>query len=270
MQCERLCQILNARLTVARIALREGVVRGAKPMKDYDGILRAKPVGAWDLVEAFAGPNETASDIVELDWRWEFREPGMLQTLLDFWWLGLGPTSSGAEIQLLHPTADRWYACWVTEEEWPTVVAAFEPLSAVTLRAFVTDLLADNGASYGVGLFGSLPSMTTNHRSDLIPADVVKEAYRAWLDRTGDAWGTGWESLRDDLIGTSEEPDHLARSLRTIQDLSRQHAAGHFTMDCRPPGGVYGSGGQLTDADRRLILDNYFAVSYRARGARGK
>ena len=74
-----------------------------------------------------------------------------------------------------------------------------------------------------------------------------------------------WASLRDTVIKESEEPDSLRRGLRALEDLKRlgtpvtSDAIERFLEERTQ------AGADLCDDDRMLILNNYFAGSYRER-----
>lgn len=71
-----------------------------------------------------------------------------------------------------------------------------------------------------------------------------------------------WTSLRDSGIQRSAEPDHLRMSFEAVANLKQQGMpiAGDAVkryLDEREQAGA-----ELSEEDRRMILDNYFAISY--------
>jgi len=246
MNWNELCGVIDARLTVTRIQFPDGAVRAANEPVDLDGI--AEELLDDDAMEEYVrGLDEDGGRILE--------------PLLSFEWLGLGPTSSDTSLTLLHLAERRWGVCWSAEVAGLQVIAALAPLSPETARAFFPDLVAGNGRSYGVELFGGLPSRTTNYRRDLIPAEVLEQCYWDWMQEASRDHPSLWTSLRDTVIAESEEPDHLRRSLRALVNLNQ--------LGTPPtPNGIRSylaerqqAGAALSTDERRLILGNYFAVS---------
>lgn len=251
MKWDELRSILNARLVVARVALPAGQVLAAE--------------SAIDLHEALEAVTESEADAEELDASGTdsmLREARLLDRLVSFQWDGLGATSSAAWIELLHLGGSRSFACWLPEEDESKVIAALEPLCPAITSAFLADLVPENGSSYGVWMFGSLPTSTVNHRPDLIDITVVREAYWQWIESASARDPALWASLRDSVIAASETPDPLHRSIRVLEQLKQlgtpptTDSIGRYLDD-----GVR-AGRAISDSERRLIFENYFAVSY--------
>lgn len=250
MKWDRLSDVLAAGLEVTRVTTPAGVVRAGKAALDLCDVFGA-------LVES-----EDDADNLECDGPWQLvKDTGHYEPMLDFSWDSLGPMCSDAHLGLWHPRGLPWFVCWFAEEE-DQVVAALDPLCSETTCAFLRGLLADNGESYGVELFGGLPSRTINHRSDLISATVVKQSYWDYMQFVSAKDASRWALLQDSVIGKSEEPDSLARGLQAIKDLKRLgtpptgEAIRHYLGERKRAGAA------LSEEDRSLILDNYFATSY--------
>ena len=258
MRWSELHAILDTRLGVRRIALPIGQVRGEE-----------SPVDMYHVVEAVVESDEEADDL-EATRPWSVLENArLLAPWLEFEWDSLGPSSSWARICLLSLGGQGSYAYWHGEDVSEVVIAALEPLSPATATAFLRDLLADNGESYGVWLFGCLPSRTVNHRPDLIRAMAVKEFYCEWLERASERDPSLCAELRDRVIGESEEPDHLLRSERALEELKRLGTPVTPEAIRRYLDEEDQAGRGIAEEERSLILDNYFAVSYREQAPRG-
>ena len=145
------------------------------------------PVDLYDVVEALVESEDDAVALEVYGSQYLIEEGGLFEPSLDVDWDSFGPMSSNAELRLFRPHGSRWFVCWLAEDE-DKVIAVLDPLCAETACAFLRDLLPDNGESYGLGLFGALPSRTVNHRSDLIPAAIVNGCYWAWMQ---------WASAKD-------------------------------------------------------------------------
>ena len=92
MKWGELSRILHVRFAVTRVTLPAGVVQAGEA-----------PVDLYDLVEALV-ESEDDADELEGSEPWQLlEEAGLFEALLDFDWDGLGPTSSSAQLQLLHP-----------------------------------------------------------------------------------------------------------------------------------------------------------------------
>src|SRR3990172_415711 len=123
-------------------------------------------------------------------------------------------------------------------------------------------LMHENGKSFHVDFFGSLPTDTTNHAWDLFGEEVVKQVYREWMNWMVDVLGGGhWSDLVEEagII----EPDEGA---------SAAPLSGHKEVF----GAVKDVGGfaayeklqglkdqNLSQSEKQDILDRYFERSYK-------
>lgn len=86
--------------------------------------------------------------------------------------------------------------CVQTEESAPHAIAAAVVRHPVELFSrFFQDFLARNGAAYGVPLFGRLPSLTVNHRPDLLPADAIETGHRSWIEWAESVGSSPWGDI---------------------------------------------------------------------------
>jgi hypothetical protein len=101
------------------------------------------------------------------------------------------------------PLGDRTYVAMAPDvavsQDWEAI-AAVEPPGTELLGAFFLDLIADNGVSYGIDLFSSLPTrVVTEHLS----REVITAAFAAYLDwderRNPGAWRTAAEYLPESV-----------------------------------------------------------------------
>lgn len=81
-------------------------------------------------------------------------------------------------------------------------VAAIEPQNSTeAFSAFFRSFISQNGTTYGVEIFGSLPWETMNERPDLIPEEIVFKAYGEWMTWASRTEGPDvWRTLRDSVI----------------------------------------------------------------------
>ena len=176
-------------------------------------------------------------------------------TLLDFYWDGFGPTSSGATIDLVDLGATGTLAYWITEDAPTYAFALIQPGGDTDIwPAFVVDLFRDNGESYGIELFGSLPSQTTNGRPDLVPPVALREAFWQWIEGREAVGRPQWGHLRDHTIESLEQPNPLQRSSDLLRRVARLGIDGFLAAT--EPEHV-----DLPEDDRRRILENYFTLT---------
>jgi len=129
--------------------------------------------------------------------------------LLDFDWCH----PAGWSVQLFLRTGEsglaRLLARGITEDDREIALARLgRNPSADRVSRVVEDRIATNGASRGIGLFGSLPAMIENHRPDWIGRDAIARACRAWLDAFGaEIYGDQWDDLASELPPTDGDDD---------------------------------------------------------------
>lgn len=111
-------------------------------------------------------------------------------------------------------------------------------------------LLVRNGKDFGVYLFGSLPTETTNHSPGLVSTTTVRQAYFDLLEWCEQEQGGAWDGLAEEHFGRIVEPNHLQRSLDILQTLPRLDD--DEAVEDRDP---------MPDHARRLF-DEWFAGAY--------
>ena len=151
-------------------------------------------------------------------------------------------------------------------EEPLRVIAAVEPKdSRLALSDLFRSLIRENGVSYQVELFGSLPTRTTNYRPDLIPAAVIKEGYWDWMEWASSGGVDSWANLRDGVIRKAIDPGPLVPMGKLLSELARfakhvpprpEEIAAYLAAKER-------EGATLSTEDRRRILDLYFSQAYK-------
>ncbi len=209
-----------------------------------------------ELFEELASPEGAARALELIEEGWD------TESLLSFWWDAFGPMSSSAGLLALDVGDGRRYVLAHIEEQPLYAVAAIEPGTASgTYEPFILSLLSDNGNSYGIDLFGSLPSGIENHRPDLIPWRIILESCREWMDWAAENIGPEvWADLRDSLVNELLEPDNLQRSLRMLKQMApflRNPEALRGWLQEREQ-----EGEDLSEDDKSLIFELYFTGSY--------
>lgn len=182
---------MNPRFTTPKIQLPEGTVWvGDEPFTLLRLMDEVEPSEDLDPDVDIWTERREASDALWSQYRWT--------TLLDFEWLAMA--GSTAQLCLVDVGLPRGFVAFIREiteadEDSRLIVAAIEPRdSGQVLAACVRDLLSDRGHSYGTGgMWGAWPTLTTNHRPDLIPRAAVWEAYRVQMEEDPDSAGLSKE-----------------------------------------------------------------------------
>jgi hypothetical protein len=123
----------------------------------------------------------------------------------------------------------------------------------------IARLLSRNGTGFGLGLFGSLPTETTNGAPELVPRAVVREAYFALMQWWERQQGGAWLNLAEAHYGRMVEPNHLQRCLDILASLPRldePDALGRW-LDERDA-----ESAAIPDDARHRLFDEWFAAGY--------
>ena len=182
---------LNAWFTTPKIRLPEGAIWiGDEPFTLLRLMDEVEPSEDLDPDVDIWTERHEASDALWGQYRWT--------TLLDFEWLAMA--GSTAQLCLVDVGLPRGFVAFVREsseadEDSRLIVAAIAPRdNGQVLAACVRDLLSDRGHSYGTGgMWGAWPTLTTNHRPDLIPRAAVWDAYRVQMEQDRDSAGLSIE-----------------------------------------------------------------------------
>ena len=122
-----------------------------------------------------------------------------------------------------------------------------------------TRIVHNNGAAFGVHLFGSLPTETTNWLPELVPEAVLKRPYFDWLEWAEQVEGSAWLSLEESLIAHELEPNPMARAFAAFRSLpspSEPETLSEWLHERDQ------ESANLPDRSRQLILDDYFRRRY--------
>jgi hypothetical protein len=221
-------------------------------------IWRRKPVLLWQYLEDVLDGEEELeryADTLE-SWPAHVMEllDGHLHDLLFFYWDGLGPTSSVAGLQVLDLGGRGYLVYWDELESYRAVAALERWRDELVVSAVVKEVLRKNGWPHGLGLFGSVPTETTNRMPSLLPEAVVKQAYfdfLQWHEREG---GAAWACLAHEHFGRIVEPNHLRRSLDIL------HRAAEAPNDWLEELAEESAG--YDDAVRQRLFDDWFETAY--------
>jgi len=179
--------------------------------------------------------------------------------LLGFYWDALGPMSWSAGLVLVGNGRKRYLAFWDEIESY-RAVAVLEPWDdELAVSAATARLLARNGTGFGLGLFGSLPTETTNYAPELVACEVVRRAYfdlMQWWERER---GSAWLDLAEEHFGRMVEPNHLQRSLDILESLPQldEPDALDRWLDARDA-----ESAAIPDTARDQLFDDWFNGAY--------
>ena len=152
-----------------------------------------------------------------------------------FYWDSIGPTSWCSSLWLLR-REDRSSIVGLLHEDQPLYLLGIvksddDPL---LLSRLFTRIVEDNGASFGVQLFGSLPIETTNWLPHLVPEQVVKQAYWDWQEWCEQVEGSAWLNLEETLASYELYANPMERGLAAISSLPNQADSGGLERTPRP------------------------------------
>lgn len=219
-------------------------------------IWRRKPVLLWQYLEdALEGEEELEQygDTLEC-WPAHVMEllDGRLHDLLFFYWDGLGPTSSVAGLQMLELGGRGYLAYWNETESYQAVAALEGWRDELVLSAAVKEILRKNGWPHGIGMFGSVPTETTNRMPNLLPEAVVRQAYFDFLQWQERDQGDAWALLAEEHFGRIVEPNHLRRSL----DILHRAVEDSWLEDLEAESSGF------DDDFRQRLFDEWFETTY--------
>ncbi len=249
MNLSKLTSSIESAFTNPEKTFHRGAIAVPREPLDLDALVE-------DAVETEEDEDEIYTDGIE---ELLLKHGWMSSTLVAFYWQSLGPMVSHASLQTLTPSGGgQSFACWQGDDMPPyQVIARLKPAAGGKIcRILFEKLIEDNGAAFGLQIFGSLPSNTHNMAEDLIPEETVRRCYWKWM-----LWAE--PSLDDPWTCLAEEVSARARSPITYPlDLLKKLGAG---MKGDPAAWLEerrGRDGRLTVRAKRAIFDAYFKQSY--------
>lgn len=170
--------------------------------------------------------------------------------LLEFTWEGM--LSWISYLRILEMT-ERDYVCLFIEEQPYRLLAGMDKYAGEEeYSSLIEDLLSFNGLTFGVEMFGSLPTMTVNSRPDLVPAEALRKAYYRWMEYVrASTGGIPWTSLGAEMLREGKE-DHPLRQFRAVvEELTSGGLEARKENEKK-----------LTDKGKGFIMDMYFEQCY--------
>ena len=247
MKWQALASKLNSAFSTEAVKLDAGII-----------FLPTKPFNLNKLAEELATTDEELYAVEDGEVRELLRENWSIEKLLTFVWDSFGPMSSAAVIELLDTRDSKVFICLIEEMEPWRVVAALEPKNKKELYSrLFKNLILESDFDCDRLSFGSLPTRTVNYAPHLILSEAIKESYWKWMEWAVDADYTNWVDLRDEVIGSLKEPNHLKRSLEILRELPKglgqiEEYLAKQKEESR----------EMSLEERRHLLKVYFAMSY--------
>lgn len=237
---------LKEEFSTKHLELPEGTVFIPKRPIEFANAIRPIPENDEELSYV---EKESFLDVV-LDYPPPYKE----DLAIDFEWQGV--MLSGHSLRLYDLGQDPVLIKFDFDEEPDRLIAALEPTENVAVfSAFFQDFIKSNGENYGVDVFGSLPTMTTNYVESLVPRDVVMSSYYDWMEcyeQTFDTWTKLYDYL-DYLERSAEDvlPDLMGEIRHQLKNLTEKKAGHDFSSE-----------------EKHSIFDEYFRRSYKSRRPR--
>ena len=178
----------------------------------------------------------------------------------DFYWDAIGPTSWISNLYLLRREWRSSLVCLLNEEEPLFLLGLVESHdNRLLLSRLFTRLIDRNGKHFGVNVFGSLPTETTNWLPHLVDERVIKQAYWDWLEWAEPAQFDSWLDLEQSLALYDLEPNPMKRSLAVLSGLPNltEPTAVADWLDEHDQ-----ESAGLPDHSKQAILDWYFRRRY--------
>jgi len=185
---------------------------GEEPfLEDTDALTRevltrlGEALAVWDRIDGD-----------ELPALFELAEAGLpVRPWLTFEWDGFGPSSSAATLELVELGSHASLVWWTGEMD-EAVLAAVVPCSSVAAAAFLMCARPGGEGVFWADRLLNPPARVRNHAPSLTGEQTVADALWRWLSTAGSTRPEIWRSLRDEIIGQAEQPDHLRRSLEAL------------------------------------------------------
>ncbi|NWG14804.1 MAG: hypothetical protein HXY20_14860 [Acidobacteria bacterium] len=176
--------------------------------------------------------------------------------LVAFYWQSLGPMVWECCIDLLNVGNGKNIVC-LKQDGWPRrqAIAALKGRPERPLvTALFRNLLKENGAAFGVGLFGSLPSNTDNFNEKLIPEETIRRCYWDWMNWAERELDADWIALAEEVTARALSPVlyplDILKGLPPAEDLSEWLEKQRSRN------------GGLSMRAKRAVFDAYFKQSY--------
>ncbi len=217
-----------------------------------------KPVEIPAVMKAAAQPDEEEDDFRDRGSCEFFESLGWpLTGLINFYWQSVGPcvfqtnicaVRIGKDAALIVSEADSWIE--------QAIALVKHPSNPAVMSAFFKAFIHENGAAFGVGIFGSVPSNTYNMAEETIAESVVRSAYWDWLKWADADSDVDWYGMADEILEREQSP--VMYPLEILKKFGKGFDGDLAEWLAKRSK----ENGQLTSRAKRAIFEAYFKQSY--------
>jgi len=245
-------------------SLIEAAFRNPKA-KLYRGniLIPAEPLEVEALIQAAAETEEEQDDLRGNGPESVFEEIGWpYDNFISFYWQSMGPMVWTSTLNTVRIAGDLALAYRMQDasSNWQGIALIKGPSSPQIMSAFFKALVRENGAAFGIRLFGSLPSNTDNAFEETLPEKVVRAAYWDWMKWAECATDTDieidWLSLAETI--EARALSSISYPLELLTKLGSSIGADpEAWLDDRSE-----QNDRLSERAKRAIFNAYFKQSY--------
>ncbi len=222
-------------------------------------LIPSKPVDLETVVRAAIETSDEEEDLDSEGHEAIFEQIGWPNDrIVAFYWQSWAPMVWECYLNSLR-LPDGTELIWLYQDFEPFrqgIAVVRKPSNRAVMSAFFKALIEENGAMFGVELFGSLPSNTDNRREELIPENVVRAAYWKWLRWAEHRFDIDWHGIARTILARVEDPVlYPLKLLRGIAAGPGEDAGEWLDRHLDR----YGS---LSERAKRAIFNAYFKISY--------
>jgi hypothetical protein len=222
-------------------------------------LVPAEPIDLEAVTKTAIESDDDEDDYYNLGGDIVFEKAGWeISSLFSFEWQSLGPMVWECYLNLVCIGNGRALACrrQDADPQWQSIALIKRSTDSAVMGRFFSAMIRENGAAFGVELFGSLPSTTHNHVEELVSEETVRQAYWDWLRWADKVFDVDWEGLAEEVSVRPRSP--IFYPLELLGKLGS--GAGRDPqqwLDERDR-----KNGMLTLRAKRAIFDALFSQSY--------
>ena len=172
-------------------------------------LIPAEPLDMLTVAKSAIETEDEQDDLYDLGLDGLYESVGWPhESLISFYWQSLGPCvwqsglnslQLGEDAALISRSGDSW-----DDEKGVALVKG--PSTPEVMSTLFKALISENGAAFGVELFGSLPSNTHNKSEELIPEKIVRAAYWDWMMWAENELDVDWSGMAEEVSARAMSP----------------------------------------------------------------